>query len=119
MVETLEVGKIRVGGGERSKGYGRDDAWGWGGDLGGGSSASSQIERSSSGGVKPHTAVIPDPEVTAKPKRRNYTAGYKLDILKQADACTKPGQLGALLHREGLYHSNLTPVGGASANKAL
>ncbi|NIN63889.1 MAG: IS3 family transposase, partial [Anaerolineae bacterium] len=36
-----------------------------------------------------------------------YTARYKLDILKQADACTKPGQLGALLRREGLYHSNL------------
>ena len=71
--------------------------------------ASSKIVRSSSGSVKPNTAVIPDPEVIAKPKRRKYTAGYQLDILKQADACTKPGQFGALLRREGLYHSNLRP----------
>ncbi|PIV84627.1 MAG: transposase [Nitrospirae bacterium CG17_big_fil_post_rev_8_21_14_2_50_50_9] len=28
--------------------------------------------------------------------------------MKQADACTEPGALGALLRREGLYSSNLT-----------
>ncbi len=47
-------------------------------------------------------------EVTAKPTRRRYTAEYKLRILREADTCTRPGELGALLRREGLYSSNLT-----------
>jgi transposase len=49
----------------------------------------------------------PDPEVVEKPKRRQFTAAYKLRILGEADACA-PGELGALLRREGLYSSNLT-----------
>jgi len=49
----------------------------------------------------------PDPEVTEKKPRRNFTAKYKLRILAEADACTQQGQLGALLRREGLYSSNL------------
>ena len=51
---------------------------------------------------------VPDPEVPAKAKRRTYTAEYKLSVLEQADACTKPGEIGALLRREGLYSSLLT-----------
>ena len=47
-------------------------------------------------------------EVTAKPTRRRYTAEYKHRILREAVACTRPGELGALLRREGLYSSNLT-----------
>jgi transposase len=54
------------------------------------------------------TVVPPDPEVAEKPVRRRFTAKYKLDILRQADACTGPGSLGTLLRREGLYSSNLT-----------
>lgn len=50
----------------------------------------------------------PDPEVVATPKRRRYSADYKLRILKEADACTKPGEIGAILRREGLYSSLLT-----------
>ena len=50
----------------------------------------------------------PDPEVPEQKPRRNFTAGYKLRILQQADACVGPGQLGQLLRREGLYSSNLT-----------
>ena len=53
-------------------------------------------------------AAPPDPEVPEKPERRRFTAKFKLDILRQADACTEPGSLGALLRREGLYSSNLT-----------
>jgi transposase-like protein len=53
------------------------------------------------------TTLPPDPEVAEKPVRRRFTAKYKLDILKQADSCTKPGSLAALLRREGLYASNL------------
>jgi transposase-like protein len=51
---------------------------------------------------------IPDPEVVPKAKRRRFTAQYKLRIVKEADACTEPGQIGALLRREGLYSSHLS-----------
>jgi transposase-like protein len=50
----------------------------------------------------------PDPEVPEKRPRRKFTAKYKLRILAEADVCTQPGQMGALLRREGLYSSNLT-----------
>ena len=49
----------------------------------------------------------PDPEVPEKKSRRKFTAKYKLRILAEADTCTRSGQLGALLRREGLYSSNL------------
>lgn len=49
----------------------------------------------------------PPTEVSSKPRRRTFTAEYKLDILQQADAAA-PGQVGALLRREGLYSSYLT-----------
>ena len=49
----------------------------------------------------------PDPEVSEKKPRRHFTAAYKLRILKEYDACTEPGEIGALLRREGLYHSNI------------
>jgi transposase len=45
--------------------------------------------------------------VTPKAKRRFFTAEYKRKILQEADACTEPGQIGALLRREGLYSSHL------------
>ena len=44
----------------------------------------------------------------AKPVRRRFTAEYKLRILREADACSGRGEIGALLRREGLYSSNLT-----------
>jgi len=50
----------------------------------------------------------PDPEVAEKKPRRKFTAKYKLQILREADGCSEPGQLGALLRREGLYSSHLT-----------
>jgi len=49
----------------------------------------------------------PDPEVPAKPQRRRFSAEYRLRMLQAADACKKPGELGALLRREGLYSSHL------------
>ena len=51
--------------------------------------------------------VAEDVQVAAKPRRRTYTAEYKRRILKEADACTAPGAIGALLRREGLYSSLL------------
>jgi len=50
----------------------------------------------------------PDPEVPEKKPRRNFTAKYKLRILQEVENCTEPGEIGALLRREGLYSSNLT-----------
>ena len=49
-----------------------------------------------------------DPEVLEKASRRRFTASYQLRVLEQADRCTEPGQIGALLRREGLYSSHLT-----------
>jgi len=49
----------------------------------------------------------PDPEVVERAKRRRFTGKYKLRILEEADACTERGEIGALLRREGLYHSYL------------
>lgn len=48
-----------------------------------------------------------DPEVPRKPKRRAFTATYKLRILEEADYCDSRGQIGELLRREGLYSSHL------------
>lgn len=49
----------------------------------------------------------PDPEVVERPQRRRFSAAYRASIVRQADACTKKGELGALLRREGLYSSSL------------
>ena len=49
----------------------------------------------------------PDPEVRPKASRRRFTTEYKLRILDQAEQCG-PGEVGALLRREGLYSSHLT-----------
>ena len=49
----------------------------------------------------------PDPEVCEKKPRRHFTAAYKLRILKEFDDCSQPREKGALLRREGLYHSNI------------
>ncbi len=46
-------------------------------------------------------------EVMAKATRRRFTAEYKRRVLREADACTEPGEIGALLRREGLYPSHL------------
>ena len=53
-------------------------------------------------------AAAQEVEVLAKAERRRFTAEYKRRILREADACRKPGELGALLRREGLYSSHLS-----------
>ncbi len=53
-------------------------------------------------------ATVPEVEVDPKAHRRQFSAKYKLDILKRAEACTAPGSLGAMLRAEGLYSSHLT-----------
>ena len=51
---------------------------------------------------------VPDPEVVEKPKRRRFSAEYRLRIVREADVCKAPGEVGALLRREGLYSSLLS-----------
>src|SRR3954447_5786733 len=66
-------------------------------------------ERGESGrGARAAAASPPDPELVERPKRRRFTAKYKLEILEQAEACTRSGEIGELLRREGLYTSHLT-----------
>jgi transposase len=51
--------------------------------------------------------VRPDPEVVPTAKRRSFSKAEKLRILADADACVAPGDIGALLRREGIYSSHL------------
>ena len=64
-----------------------------------------------SSSLAPHRSrginVVPDPEVPEKATRRRFTVEYKLRILREAQDCREQHQLGAMLRREGLYHSNL------------
>ncbi len=55
-----------------------------------------------------HTPVVaPEIEVVAKAERRRFTAEYKRRILQEAERCREPGEVAALLRREGLYSSHL------------
>lgn len=49
----------------------------------------------------------PDPEVKVTPRKR-FSAKEKLRILDEADACIGPGEIGALVRREGIYSSYLS-----------
>jgi len=53
------------------------------------------------------TVAVPEVEVAEKAVRRQFSAEYKRKVLKEADACTQEGEIGALLRREGLYSSHL------------
>ncbi len=65
-------------------------------------------ERGESGrGARAGSGSAPDPELVERPKRRKFSAEYKLQVVREADACTQPGEIGALLRREGLYSSHL------------
>ncbi len=66
--------------------------------------------------------AVPDPEVLAKPTRRQFAAEYRLRILEEADRCTDRGEIGRLLRREGLYSSHLAnwrKAGGQGAPAGL
>jgi hypothetical protein len=67
---------------------------------GGGRGAERAVgERSgvAAGGAAP--AGVPDPELVERPRRRRCSAEYKLGVLREADACSRPGEVGALLRR--------------------
>lgn len=60
-------------------------------------------------GKRPQLRAMPnsDPEVPERAQRRRFTAEYKLRILREIEACTEPGDIGAILRREGLYSSHI------------
>ena len=61
------------------------------------------------GSVPSVDAVGTDSEVVAKlPKRRTFSNAERRRILAAADRCTRPGELGALLRKEGVYSSSLS-----------
>ena len=49
-----------------------------------------------------------DMEVVARPLRRQFPEAEKRRILDAADQCKQPGEIGALLRREGVYSSSLS-----------
>ncbi len=75
--------------------------------------------RSDGGPSRGPGTPTPDPEVAAKPRRRRFTAEYRLRILEEAERCTKPGEVGQLLRREGLYSSHLASWRKARHDGAL
>ena len=56
-----------------------------------------------------HTSApaVAEVEVSAKRTRRRFSAADKKAVLDEADACTKSGELEALLRRKGIYSSSL------------
>lgn len=72
------------------------------------------------GGLKPPRGLSPEgparpaprggtgrDDPAPRPKRRQFPAAYKLAILAEFDSLADPTARGALLRREGLYHSHL------------
>lgn len=48
-----------------------------------------------------------DPILPERPRRRSFTADYKLAILDELDGCVGDGDKGAVIRREGLYSSHI------------
>src|ERR1019366_1269846 len=76
------------------------------GAAGGGGVKRAVGELSGAAGGVP--AGVPGPELVESAKRRRFTAEYKLRVLREAEVCSQPGEIGALLRREGLYSSILS-----------
>src|SRR4051812_40551004 len=77
-------------------------------------------ERGESGrGARGASGSRPDPELVERPKRRRFRAKYELEILEGGGACTRAGEIGELLRREGLYTSHLTAWRKQRRNGAL
>jgi transposase len=73
----------------------------------------------SAGGRALSVGVVPDSELVERPRWRRFSGEYKLRIVRAADGCTRPGEIGALLRREGLYSSLLTEWRRARDSGAL
>jgi transposase len=59
----------------------------------------------------PTKAVLSNPQVrpqTGRAKRRRFSASEKRRILAAVEQASEPGEVGRILRREGLYHSQLS-----------
>jgi len=79
-----------------------------GGNGAGGPGAQRAVGERSAGAAGGAPSAPPDPELVERPQRRRFTAEYKIAVLREADGLTRPGEIGALLRREGLYSSHLS-----------
>jgi len=61
-----------------------------------------------SASAPPQAASATDAEVVAHARRRQFSNADKRRILDAADRCTRPGEVGALMRREGVYSSSLS-----------
>ncbi len=59
------------------------------------------------GNGRAHAGAMSGTEVLEHPRRRRFTAAYKLSILTEVDGATGQGAVGGILRREGLYSSHL------------
>src|SRR5450756_2511813 len=84
----------------------RKDVRGNGAGGAGAQRAVGERSAGAAGGAAPSAPA--DPELVERPRRRSFTAEYKLAILREADGLSRPGEIGALLRREGLYSSHLS-----------
>ena len=76
-------------------------------------------ERSAGAAGRVAPSAPPDPEFVERPQRRRFTAEYKIAVLCEADGLSRPGEIGALLRREGLYSSHLSTWRGQREEGAL
>jgi len=60
------------------------------------------------GSAAPTRGPGTDSEVVAHARRRQFSNADKRRIVEAADRCTKPGEIGALMRREGVYSSSLS-----------
>ena len=73
--------------------------------------AEDEIVSASENGRRPTIVPPPmtaSPELSARPRRRSFTAQEKLRILAETDRAAQTGEIGAVLRREGIYSSLLT-----------
>lgn len=56
----------------------------------------------------PGDPQVTDSEVVPRARRRRFTNADKRRILQAADRCNQPGEIGALMRREGVYSSSLS-----------
>ena len=60
------------------------------------------------GSAPPVSRPATDSEVVPRARRRTFSNADKRRILEAADHCSKPGDIGALMRREGVYSSSLS-----------
>lgn len=61
-----------------------------------------------SGSAPPPAPLDAGSEVVPHARRRQFSNADKRRILDAADRCTRPGEIGALMRREGVYSSSLS-----------